>query len=424
MAKITRVWAREILDSRGVPTIEAALQTDSGFISVASVPSGASTGKLEAHELRDNDPQRYAGKGVLQAVANIVQILGPGIYGMDVTDQVEVDKKLVELDGTPNKEKLGANSILAVSLAAFRAGASAQNQQVYFWAGDLAKRIGLNISSFRIPTPIFNMLNGGLHGAGNLDFQEFFVIPGSNLPYSYGLQISVEIYHKIKENLARRGAIHSVGDEGGYAPNLFTNIDALTILVEASTESGFSVGRDVFLGLDVAASTFYKDGKYSIRDRSTPLDTDSFITFYSSLYDQYHLAILEDPLSEEDWEGWAKLTKAFGEKSLIVGDDLLVTNAERVSRGIKEKACNAILVKPNQIGTVSQMFDVIKLARQAGWRVIVSHRSGETNDSTIADIAVGVGADYVKFGAPARGERVAKYNRLLAIEQELRLTTT
>lgn len=419
MSKITKVWAREILDSRGFPTIEAALQTDTGLISVASVPSGTSTGTFEAHELRDADPKRYNGKGVLKAVANITQILGPGIYGLDVTDQVLIDKKLAELDGTPNKEKLGANSILAVSLVTLRAAAASQKQQIFTWVASCAKEIGIEVSSLHIPTPIFNMINGGLHGAGNLDFQEFFIIPGSNLPFSKGLQTSVEIYHQIKENLKRRGAISSVGDEGGYAPNLFTNIDALSILVEGTGEGGFAVGRDVFLGLDVAASTFYKDGKYSIRDRSTPLDSDSFITFYASLNEQYHLAILEDPLSEEDWEGWSKLTKTFGEKSLIVGDDLLATNPERTARGIKEKACNAILVKPNQIGTVSQMLEVIKLARSAGWRVIVSHRSGETNDSTIADIAVGAGADYVKFGAPARGERVAKYNRLLAIEAEL-----
>lgn len=418
MAKITRVWSREILDSRATPTVETAVALDDGTVAVASVASGASTGTFEAHELRDADPKRYSGKGVLKAVNTVNQVIGPTVVGLDPADQVGLDKRLISLDGTQNKEKLGANSILSVSLAVFRAAAASRRVQVYTWAQSIAQQFGIN-STLHVPTPIFNMINGGLHGAGNLDFQEFFVIPASSSPYHIGLENCVSIYHKLKDELARKGAIHSVGDEGGYAPNLFTNGDALSILVETIKESGFIVGRDVFLGLDVAASTFYKDGKYSVRDRSTPLDTDSIITLYGSLYDQYHLAILEDPLYEDDWEGWTKLTKTFGEKSLIVGDDLLVTNPERVQRGIKEKAANAILVKPNQIGTISEMFQVVKMARDASWRVIVSHRSGETNDSTIADIAVGIGADYVKFGAPARGERVAKYNRLLTIETEL-----
>lgn len=418
MSKITRVWSREILDSRATPTVETAVQLDDGNVAVASVPSGASTGTFEAREIRDGDPKRYFGKGVLKAVANVNQIISPAVVGLDPADQAGLDKKLVDLDGTPNKEKLGANSILSVSLAALRASATSQRQQVYVWTQVLAQKFGIT-AQLKVPTPIFNMINGGLHGAGNLDFQEFFVIPSSASAYHQGLEDCVVIYHKLKENLARKGAIHSVGDEGGYAPNLFTNGDALSILVETVKEAGFSIGRDIFLGLDVAASTFYKDGKYSVRDRSTPLDTDGMITLYSSLYDQYHLAILEDPLYEDDWSGWAKLTQVFGEKSLIVGDDLLVTNAERVSRGIKEKACNAVLVKPNQIGTISEMLQVVKMARDASWKVIVSHRSGETNDSTISDIAVGIGADYVKFGAPARGERVAKYNRLLTIEAEL-----
>lgn len=418
MAKIVRVWSREILDSRAMPTVETAIQLDSGVVAVASVPSGASTGIFEAHELRDGDEKRYLGKGVLKAVDNVNRIIGPAVVGIDATDQAGLDKKLIDLDGTANKEKLGANSILSVSLSALRAAATEQKVQLYSWVHTLAQKFGIN-SNMRVPTPIFNMINGGLHGAGNLDFQEFFVIPASSLPYHTGLENSVTIYHILKDNLARKGAIHSVGDEGGYAPNLFTNVDGLSILVETIKEAGFTIGRDVFLGLDVAASTFYKDGKYSVRDRSTPLDTDGMITLYGAFYDQYHLAILEDPLYENDWEGWTKMTKTFGEKSLIVGDDLLVTNPERVAKGVKEKACNAILVKPNQIGTLSQMLQVVKMANDASWRVIVSHRSGETNDSTIADIAVGIGADYVKFGAPARGERVAKYNRLLTIETEL-----
>mgnify|MGYP001615650212 CR=1 FL=1 len=418
MSKIKKVWSREILDSRAVPTVETAIQLDDDSIAVASVPSGASTGTFEAHELRDGDEKRYLGKGVLKAVDNVNRVIAPSLVGLDPMDQAGLDRKLIELDGTANKEKLGANSILSVSICALRSAAVSQNISVYSWVQTLAQNLDIK-TNLDIPTPIFNMINGGLHGAGNLDFQEFFVIPASSLPYHTGLENCVSIYHKLKENLAAKGAIHSVGDEGGYAPNLFTNVDALSIIVETVKEAGFIIGKDVFLGLDIAASTFYKDGKYSVRDRSTPLDTDGMITLCGALYDQYHLAILEDPLYEDDWEGWTKLTKTFGEKSLIVGDDLLVTNSERVNRGIKEKACNAILVKPNQIGTISEMLKVVSISRSANWKVIVSHRSGETNDSTIADIAVGIGADYVKFGAPARGERVAKYNRLLTIETEL-----
>ncbi|MEK7182690.1 MAG: phosphopyruvate hydratase [Patescibacteria group bacterium] len=419
MAKITRIWSREILDSRGIPTIETAVQLDDGQVGVAAVPSGTSTGTFEAHELRDNDPKRYMGKGVLKAVSNVNTVIAPKFVGFDPTDQVTLDRTLVEFDGTENKEKLGANAILSVSLAAMRAAAASQRMTLYRWVESLANKFAIPKGPGHLPTPVFNMINGGLHGAGNLDFQEFFVIPATNIPYSAGLQMCVEIYHRLGAELSRRGAIHSVGDEGGFAPNLFTNLDALTILVETIQEGGLRVGSQVFLGLDVAATTFYKDGRYSIRDRSAPLDRDAFITFYTNLNDQYHLALLEDPLYEDDWEGWAKITHTFEGKALIVGDDSLVTNPKRVERGIKEKSASAILVKPNQIGTMSQMLEVIKMARVAGWKIIVSHRSGETNDSSIADIAVGVGADYVKFGAPARGERVAKYNRLLAIETEL-----
>lgn len=418
MAKISRIWAREILDSRGIPTIETAVVLSDNSVGVAAVPSGISTGTFEALELRDLDPKRYAGKGVLKSVNNVNSILGPALLGQEAQDQRQIDKLLVQTDGSKNKEKLGANSLLSISLAVLRAQASSQKQPVYLFVNSLYQNLTAQPTSIKLPTPIFNMINGGLHGAGNLDFQEFFVIPSSAFSFSQGLQTCVEIYYQLKDGLARRGAIHSVGDEGGYAPNLFTNLDALTILVETTKELGLAIGSHVFLGLDVAASNFYKDGKYSIRDRSAPLDRDSFITFYTSLNDQYHLAILEDPLYEDDWEGWTKITSQFGEKLLVVGDDLLVTNPQRVERGIKEKAANAILVKPNQIGTITETLEVIKMAKSANWKIIVSHRSGETNDSTIADLAVGVGADYVKFGAPARGERVAKYNRLLAIEME------
>lgn len=418
MAKITHIWAREILDSRGIPTVEAAVRIDTGSVSVTSVPAGASTGTYEAIELRDQDTTRMKGKGVLKAVASINDILGPALIGMEAIDQEGVDSKLIQADGTENKSKYGANAILAISQAVTKAGAIATQKPLYIYISELALKLGI-ATKLRVPTPLFNMINGGLHGAGNLDFQEFHVIPASNKPFSEALRIGVEVYLSAGENLRRKGAIHSVGDEGGFAPNLFTNADALEILVESIKETSYELGRDVFLGLDVAASVFYKNGEYTIRDKTSPMDDSAMLDYYKNLNDQYHLAILEDAFQEDAWDSWRKLTEIFSGQVDIVGDDLLVTNPKRVERAIKEKACNSILVKPNQIGTVSETLRVIKASRDAGWKVVVSHRSGETNDSFIADFAVGVGADYVKFGAPARGERVAKYNRLSAIELEL-----
>ena len=418
MAKITRIWAREILDSRGVPTVEAACQLDSGQVTVSSVPAGTSTSTHEALELRDKNNKRFLGKGVLSAVSNVNKVLGPAIVGMDPTNQEKIDDKLKQIDGTENKSKYGANSILAISMVTAKAGAIASRQTLYTWINVLAQKIGQK-SSLRIPTPIFNMINGGLHGAGNLDFQEFHIIPASSKTYSQGLQESVEVYMTIGENLARRGAIHSVGVEGGYAPNLFTNADALEVIVESIKETKYSLGRDLFLGLDVAASFFYKNGEYIIRDKTSPMNDNNMLEYYKILNNQYHLAILEDPFHEDAWESWTKLNTLLSGQLILVGDDLLATNPKRVEKAIKEKACNAILVKPNQIGTVTETLKVVKMARDAGWKIVVSHRSGETNDWFIADFAVGVGADYVKFGAPARGERVVKYNRLLSIETEL-----
>lgn len=425
MAKIHKIWAREILDSRATPTVEAACQLDNGIIAVASVPSGMSTGSHEALELRDGDATRYWGKGVLKAVSNVNNILGPAVASsqIDVEDQQKLDELLISADGTENKSKLGANSILAVSEVILKAAAAAKNIPIYSWVEQLSKLHGIT-PRVHAPTPLFNMINGGLHGAGNLDFQEFFVIPASSKTYSEGLRVGVEIYMTIGNNLTRRGAIHSVGNEGGYAPNLFTNTDALEILVESIREANYQIGRDVFLGLDVAADTFYKGGVYTIRDKSTPLNETAMIEFYKEVNNMYHLAVLEDPLYEDGWEGWNKLREAFGDQMTIVGDDLLATNPKRVQKAIAEKSCNAILVKPNQIGTVTETLNVIKMCRDANWKVIVSHRSGETNEFLIADFATGVGADYVKFGAPARGERVAKYNRLLSIEAELAMQAT
>lgn len=421
MAKITKIWAHEILDSRATPTVEAVCILDNGQFSISSVPSGASTGAHEALELRDEDPARYKGKGVLKAINNVNQIISPALVGMDPSSQTEVDQRLITLDGTENKTKLGANAILAVSEAVAKAGAVANRQNLYTWVQTLAKTIGFN-ASLKVSAPLFNMINGGLHGAGNLDFQEFWVVPASSKTYSQALQEGVEIYMTLGENLKRRGAIHSIGDEGGYAPNLFTNADALELFVESIKQTAYAIGRDVFLGLDVAADSFYKNGEYAIRDKSAPMDELSFIEYYKELNNTYHLALLEDPLAQDSWEGWKKIQAEMGDQLTIIGDDLLATNPKRVEKAIAEKACNAALIKPNQIGTVTETLKVIKMAKDAGWKIVVSHRSGETNDAFIADFAVGVGADYVKFGAPARGERIAKYNRLSSIEAEINAT--
>ncbi len=421
MAKIAKIWAREILDSRANPTVESFCQLDTGQVAIVSIPSGISTGTYEAHELRDGDEKRFRGKGVLKAVGNINQVLGPTIIGMDPANQEEIDKKMIAMDGTENKEKLGANSILAISEVVCKAAAMATGQTLYRYVWTLSQKKQIPIES-RIPTPLFNMINGGLHGAGNLDFQEFFVTPAVSRNFSEGLQMGVEIYLGIGANLARRGAIHSVGDEGGYAPNLFTNADALEIIVESIRQTPYVLGTDVFLGLDVAANSIFKNGKYSIRDKSAPLDEISIIEYYKELNFAYHLEVLEDPLHEDAWDGWSKLLASLDNQVTVVGDDLLVTNPKRIDKAIAQKSCNAILIKPNQIGTVTETLEVVKKARDAKWKVIVSHRSGETNDSFIADFAVGVSSDFVKFGAPARGERVAKYNRLSAIENEMKMT--
>lgn len=418
MSKISNVWAREILDSRGIPTVETAVMLDTGQVSVASVPAGTSTGSHEGLELRDVDSPRYLGQGCLKAVANVNSVLGQAVLGMDPQDQFGIDKRLVDIDGTENKSKYGANAILSISEAVTKCGAVVAGQQLYAWIYALAVKGGIT-QKVKIPTPLFNMINGGLHGAGNLDFQEFWVIPASSKKFSEGLQMGVEIYLTIGENLAHRGAIHSVGQEGGYAPNLFTNADAFEVFLESVKQTKYSLGRDIFLGLDVAADSFYKGGEYVIKDRSSAMDDNQMLEYYKDLYEQYKLAILEDPFQEDAWESWKKITAEMSGNLIVVGDDLLATNPKRLEKAIAEKACNGVVVKPNQIGTVTETLNVVKMTRDAGWKVIVSHRSGETNDSFIADFAVGVAADYLKSGAPARGERVAKYNRLSSIEIEL-----
>ena len=418
MSKIKHIWAREILDSRGIPTVETACMLEDGQVGVSSVPAGTSTGTHEALELRDTGNPRYLGLGVLQAVDNVNSVLGPAIVGMDPIDQFGIDKKLIETDGTENKSKYGANAILSISEVVTKCGAASSGQPLYAWVYTLASKAGVT-QKVKMPIPLFNMINGGKHGAGNLDFQEFWVVPASNKSFIDGLQMSVEIYQTIGQNLSHRGAIHSVGEEGGYAPNLFTNTDAFEVFVESIKETRYSLGRDVFLGLDVAANSFYKDGQYLIKDKTSGMDDMQFLEYYKSLFDQYKLAIVEDAFYEDGWDSWKKLTSELSNELIIVGDDLLATNLKRVQKAIQEKACNATIIKPNQIGTISETLNVVKAAKDAGWKIVVSHRSGETNDSFIADFAVGVAADYIKSGAPARGERVAKYNRLSAIEIEL-----
>lgn len=417
-SKIYSIHAREIIDSRAYPTVETLVILQSGYRGVSSVPSGASVGKHEAVELRDGDKKRFDGQGVLKAVENVNTVIAPALVGKDPTKQAEIDASLIALDGTPAKAKLGANSILSVSQAIARAAAAQAQMPLYKYINVLAGG-GTEMPMTRIPTPTFNVINGGAHGAGNLDFQEFHITPASNRAYHEAYRMGVELYHGVKKILKYRNAISSVGDEGGFAPNLFTNLDALEVLMEAVREGSYRFGVDVFFGLDLAANHFKTSRGYEIKDRAIPFSRDEFITYLKDMHKQYHVLLLEDPLDEDDWEGWTKITKEMGEEILIVGDDLLVTNPERFKKAIEQKACSAILMKPNQIGTLTEFLQVAVMAKQHDIKIIVSHRSGETNDTFISDLAVGIQSEYVKFGAPARGERVGKYNRLLAIENEL-----
>ena len=415
MSLIKSIQAREILDSRGIPTVEALLTADDGSQAVASIPSGTSTGSHEAKELRDANPQNYQGLGVLKAVENVNKILGPAIIGRDPTRQTEIDQILIDLDGTPDKSHLGSNAILAVSQGICELGAVVTGYPTYKYL-HLKYRLSEKLD---MPTPIFNVINGGKHGTGNLDFQEFHVIPATNKSYSQALECGEVIYQTLGDVLAHRGAIRSVGVEGGYAPNLFTNTDALELIFESIRQSGFEFARDVFLGLDVAATSFYNGNTYAIRDKSQALSRSELLEFYREINDKFHLFGLEDPFAEDDLDGWKQITSAISRQTIIIGDDLLTTNKQRTKDAIDKQLCTGILVKPNQVGTISETVEVIKMALAANWHIVVSHRSGETNDDFIADFAVGVNAHHVKFGAPARGERVAKYNRLLAIETEL-----
>lgn len=415
MAKITRIVAREILDSRATPTLEVSLLCDSGAFGSASVPSGASTGKNEDLELRDNDPARYHGKGVLQAVTHVNTEISQALIGQEVSDQEHLDQLMLTLDGTKNESRLGANAILGVSIAALKAAASHAQQPLFAYIHERYRPD----TPLKLPGPIFNLINGGKHGAGNLDFQEFHVIPTTTLKFSEALRAGAETWVELRSELIRRNAVHSVGDEGGFAPNLFTNADALELLSLVIKNSTYRLGQDLFLGLDVAADEFYAESKYRIKDSPKPLSRDEMITFYRNLVHDYNLLGIEDPLAQDDWSGWSSLHSQLPESVLIIADDLVTTNPDSLQQAIDNHSCNAVIVKPNQIGSVTETVALMRLAIKNNITTIASHRSGETNDHFIADFAVGMGATYAKFGAPDRGERVAKYNRLLEIESYL-----
>jgi enolase len=411
MLLIKDIKAREILDSRGWPTLEAEVVLSDGSSGRAAVPSGASTGRHEAVELRDGDAARFSGKGVLRAVANVNEIIAPGLAGLPADDQPTVDQRLIELDGTANKSKLGANAILAASLAAAKAAAVSKGQPFYRYLGD--------DSNYRLPVPLLNILNGGRHAADSTDFQEFMVVPAGATSFSQALRMGAEVYHSLKAVLKDRGLNTSVGDEGGFAPALSSNKEALELIMMAISQAGYEPGRDCFLALDPAASEFYRDGKYVLAREGLALTSEQMVEFYVNWVADYPIISIEDGLAEDDWDGWRLLTQRLGDKVQLVGDDLYVTNIDRLRRGIEQTASNSILIKPNQIGTLTETVAAVRMAKDVDWTAVVSHRSGETEDTTIADLAVGLDTGQIKTGAPARTERTAKYNRLLRIEEEL-----
>ncbi|HZK44585.1 MAG TPA: phosphopyruvate hydratase [Syntrophomonadaceae bacterium] len=411
MSIIIDVFGREVLDSRGNPTVEVEVILEDGSMGRSIVPSGASTGAHEAVELRDGDTERYNGKGVLKAIDNVNEIIAPEVIGMDALGQMDIDSLMIELDGTPNKANLGANAILGVSLATARAAANYLGLPLYHYIGGVNAR--------EIPVPMLNILNGGEHADNNVDIQEFMIVPTGAEDFAHGLQMGVEIYHALKVVLKDKGLATSVGDEGGFAPNLPSNEAALDVILEAVEKAGYKAGQDVHLALDVAATELYRDGKYYLDSSKKVLNSDEMIDLFVTLSTKYPIISIEDGLAEDDWSGWKKLTDVLGSKVQLVGDDLFVTNTERLSRGIKEGTCNSILIKVNQIGTLTETLDTIEMAKRAGYTCVISHRSGESEDSTIADIAVATNVGQIKSGAPARTDRMAKYNQLLRIEEEL-----
>ena len=409
MPVIESIFAREILDSRGFPTIETEVVLSSGAIGIASVPSGASTGSFEAVELRDGDKSRFLGKGVLKAVENVNNVISDKLVGEIATDQHIIDEIMNELDGTENKSNLGANAILSVSLACCKASAEFYGLPLYRYIGGIANR--------KLPRPMMNILNGGAHADNSIDIQEFMIIPSKISSFSKYTEICATVYHTLKKLLKSDGLNSNVGDEGGVAPNLSSAKEALDYIIKAIELSGLKPGEDVSIALDVAASEFFKDGFYMME--GSKKSASEMIKFYEDLVSAYPIISIEDPLAEEDWQSWADITKALGSKIQIVGDDLFVTNSKRLKKGIDNSAANAVLIKLNQIGTVTETLETINLAKENGYNVVISHRSGETDDTTISDLSVAVSAPFIKTGAPSRGERVAKYNQLLRIEENL-----
>ncbi|WP_018683274.1 phosphopyruvate hydratase [Actinokineospora enzanensis] len=409
MAVIEQVGAREILDSRGNPTVEVEVMLDDGTLARAAVPSGASTGEHEAVELRDGDANRYFGKGVEKAVTAVLDEIGPELSGVDAVDQRIVDQKLVDLDGTPDKSRLGANAILGVSLAVAKAAAESSGLELFRYLGGPNAHV--------LPVPMLNILNGGAHADTEVDIQEFMIAPIGAESFREALRWGTEVYHSLKSVLKSKGLATGLGDEGGFAPSLGNNREALDLILQAIEKAGYTAGRDIALALDVAATEFYSDGAYSFEGAKK--SAEQLAAYYTELVDAYPLVSIEDPLAEDDWDGWVRLTAELGERVQLVGDDLFVTNPDRLEEGIARRAANALLVKVNQIGTLSETLDAVTLATSYGYRSMMSHRSGETEDTTIADLAVATGVGQIKTGAPARGERTAKYNQLLRIEETL-----
>lgn len=415
MSIIYDVRAREVLDSRGNPTVEVEVELESGAIGRAIVPSGASTGAHEAIELRDGDKSRFLGKGVLKAVENVNDVMGPEIIGMDSLDQVGIDQLMIRLDGTPNKAKLGANAILGVSMAVAHAAADFLGLPLYVYLG------GFNAKS--LPVPMMNILNGGAHADNNVDIQEFMVMPVGAESFREALRMGAEVFHNLKSVLKEQGLNTAVGDEGGFAPNLKSNEDALKVIMTAIERAGYKPGEQIYLALDVASTEIYKDGIYHLEGEGVSKTSEEMIAWYEELTAKYPIISIEDGLAEDDWDGWKKLTERIGSKVQLVGDDLFVTNTERLAQGIEQSVGNSILVKVNQIGTLTETFDAIEMAKRAGYTAVISHRSGESEDVTIADIAVAANAGQIKTGAPSRTDRVAKYNQLLRIEDMLDYTS-
>ncbi len=412
MSAITGVYAREILDSRGNPTVEVEVQLESGAWGRAAVPSGASTGKREAVELRDGDAQRYGGKGVQQAVRNVEETIAPEIDGMEASEQAAVDQALLELDGTPNKSALGANAILAVSLAVARAAADDVGLPLYAYLGGVGGRL--------LPVPLVNVINGGAHADNGIDFQEFMLVPAGADSFGNGIRMAVEVFHALKETLKEKKLGTGLGDEGGFAPALGSNTAALDFLMQAIERAGYRPGDDIALALDVAASEFAQDhGRYRLRREGVTLDAEELISRYEAIVERYPIVSIEDGLGEDDWAGWALLTRRLGGRVQLVGDDLFVTNPAVIQQGIQKGLANAVLVKVNQVGTLTETLDAVELAKRAGYGTVISHRSGETEDTFVADLAVAVNAGQIKTGSVARSERTAKYNQLLRIEEEL-----